>query len=188
MTNNNSTEIPFSRTKLIKLLFFSALFLIGGLWIIITNPQTSNPIFNNSVVKTLASYGSTIMGLFGIYFFSKKLFDKKPGLILNEEGIYGNTSAFRFGLIPWSDISQISERIVQASIASKQHFVTIGLLNPETYISKEGNILKKKLLQANTKSYGSPIHISTNGLKTNHKELLSLVNSYFEEYKRTNRN
>ena len=150
---------------------------------IISNPQTSNPIFNNPIVKAIGSYGSTIMGLLGIYFFTKKLFDKNPGLTLNEQGIYDNTSAFKFGLIPWSDISEIYEKTVQASMASKQYFVTIGLTNPDKYISRETNTLKRKLLQANSKSYGSPIHISTNGLMTNHKDLLKLINEYFEKYK-----
>ncbi|MCS3797534.1 STM3941 family protein [Niastella sp. OAS944] len=178
MAENNDIEIPLSKTKLTKLLFFSILFLAGGAWMIIANPQVSNPIFNNAFVKALAAYGSLIMGVFGIYFFSKKLFDKKPGLIINEQGIYDNSSAFRFGLVPWSDILQVYERTVQ-----KQHFVTIGLVDPEKYISRETNIFKKKLLQVNLKSYGSPIHISTNGLKTNHKDLLNLINSCFEKYK-----
>ncbi|HEX8315276.1 MAG TPA: STM3941 family protein, partial [Flavisolibacter sp.] len=117
------------------------------------------------------------------YFFTKKLFDKKPGLVINEEGIYDNTSAFNFGLIPWTDISQVYERTVQASIASKQRFVTIGLVNPDEYISKETNILRRKLLAANAKNYDSPIHISTNGLETNHTELFKLVNEYFKKYK-----
>ncbi|MDA3613807.1 STM3941 family protein [Polluticaenibacter yanchengensis] len=185
MTTDNKTNIPFSKTKLTKLLFFSILFLAGGLWMIITNPQTSNPVFNNPVIKAIAAYGATIMGLLGIYFFAGKLFNKAPGLILSEEGIYDNSGALSFGLIPWSDISQISERTIQASIASKQHFVTIALLDPDKYISAETNLLKKKILKANAKSYGTPINISTNGLKTNHKDLLNLVNDYFEKYKQT---
>lgn len=178
MAENNIIEIPLSKTKLTKLLFFCILFLAGGAWMIIANPQVSNPVFNNAFAKALASYGSLIMGVVGIYLLSKKLFDKKPGLIISEQGIYDNSSVFRFGLIPWSDMLQIYERTVQ-----KQHFVTIGLVDPEKYISKETNFIKKKLLQVNSKSYGSPIHISTNGLKTNHKDLLNLINSCFEKYR-----
>lgn len=122
------------------------------------------------------------MGILGIYFCSRKLFDKNPGLVLSEQGIFDNTSAFKFGLIPWSDISRIYEKTIQASIASKQHFVTIGLIDPDKYISREKNILKKWLLKVNAKGYGSPIHISTNGLKTNHKVLLNLIASYLEKY------
>jgi hypothetical protein len=186
MIKNNKIEIELSKSKLTKLLIFSILFLFAGLWMITTNPQTSNPVFNNSILKAIASYGSTIMGLFGIYFFIRKLFDKKPGLIIDENGIYDNTSAFNFGLIPWSDISQIYERTVQASIASKQRFATVGLINPDKYISRETNPIKRKMLAVNAKSYGSPIHISTNGLKINHNDLLKILNEEFAKHKNLN--
>ena len=186
MKENNKVEIGLSKSKLIKVLIFSIIFLCAGLWMIITNPQTRNPVFNNPIVKGIASYGSTIMGLWGTYFFSRKLFDNNPGLVIDEKGIYDNTSAFKFGLIPWSDISQIYDGTIQASFASKQQFVTIGIFNPDEYISREKNFLKRKLLLANTNSYGSPIHISTNGLKINHHELLQLLSHEFIKYKHQN--
>ncbi|MDF2188087.1 STM3941 family protein [Paraflavitalea sp. CAU 1676] len=183
MTAKTTIEIPLSKVKLTKLVFYCVLFLAGGLWMIISNPQTSNPVFNNPFVKAVSAYGGVLMGILGIIFIGRKLFDNEPGLVLSEQGIIDNASTYKFGLIPWSDISQIYDRTVQASITSKQRFVTIGLENPDKYISRETNVLKRKLLQANAKNYGSPIHISTNGLKTSHKELLNLVNSYFEKYK-----
>jgi hypothetical protein len=183
MTANNRIEIPLSKAKLAKLLIFSLLFLIGGLWMIISNADIDNPVFNNPLVKALASYGATVMGILGIYFFTKKLLRKEPGLVISEEGIYDNTSVFRFGLIPWSDISEIYEGAIPAPIASKQYFVTVGLEDPGKYIARESNILKRKLLEANTKGYGSPIHISTNGLKVNHNDLMELVKEYFEKYR-----
>jgi len=183
MTDNKRVEIPLSKKKLTKLLIFSFLFVVVGLWMIITNPQTSNPLFNNVIVKTLASYGSTLMGLLGIYFFTKKLFDKKHGLVVDEQGIYDNSTSFKFGLISWADISEINERSIRASIASKQNFITIKLVDPNKYISREANTLKRTLLNANSKRYGSPIHISTNALETNHKELLKIMLEHFEMYK-----
>lgn len=183
MTENNKIEIALSKAKLIKLLIFSILFLACGLWMIITNPQTSNHVFNNPIIKLIGAYGSTIMGIWGIYFFTGKLFDKKPGLILSEQGIFDNATAFKFGFIPWSDITQIYERNVQTSVVSKQSFLTLGVVNPEDYILKEKNFFKRKLLEANSKNYGSPIHISTNGLTKNHDQLLKLVRTYFEKYR-----
>lgn len=179
MTEIKKIEITSSKSKLAKLLVFSILFLCAGLWMIKANPQTSNPIFNNSLVKAIASYGAIIMGLWGIYFFGKGLFNKKPSLIIDDKGIYEYTTAYKFGFIPWSDISQINETTVQASIASKQHFVTIGLTDPNKYILKEKNPLKRKLLSGNARNYGSPIHISTNALKVNHDELLKMLREEF---------
>ena len=152
-------NIPLSKAKLTKLLVFSVVFLAAGVWMVVTNPRVDNPVFDNVVVKIVAGYGAMIMGLFGIYFFARKLMDKGPGLIIDAQGIYNNTSAFRDGFIPWCEISGIYERSVQASLASKQHFVTI------------------------VKTGGSRIHISTNGLETNHNDLLKLMKSYYEKYK-----
>lgn len=186
MSKNNPIEIALSKTKISKFLIFSILFLALGLWMIISNPQTSNSLFNNPIVKGFASYGSALMGLIGIYFFTGKLFDKKPGLIVDEMGIVDNTSIFKFGLIPWKDISAIYERSIQVSIASKQSFITIGLKNPEDYISRETNSIKRNLMKANTNSYGSPIHISTNGLKIKPNELFRILNETFEKYSTSN--
>lgn len=182
----NRTEIATSKSKMTKLLLASVVFLAAGLWMIITKPETSNPVFNSPFVKGLASYGSTLLGLFGIYFFSRKLFDKSPGLIISEEGVYDNTSIFKFGLIPWSDISHVVESSVPVPMASKQLFITIGLINPGNYIERETNSIKRKLLQANNKNYGSPVHISTNGLKASHSEVIQLLHSYYERYKNSN--
>jgi hypothetical protein len=184
MIENYKTEILLSKAKLTKLLFFCVLFVLIGLWIIIKDIQVSNSILNNPILKKVVSYASILMGLLGIYFFTKKLLDKKPGIILNDKGIYDNTSSFNFGLIPWGDISKISEKIIQTSIFLKQRFIVIGVTDPEKYITRETNFLKRKLLISNSKSQGSPIYIVTNGLVTNHKDLLKLVTEYFEKYKK----
>jgi hypothetical protein len=183
MEENYPVEISLSKSKLTKFLIFSLLFLAGGIWMIVSNPQTNNPFFNNLFIKGLAMYGSTIMGLAGVYFFTRKLLDNKPGLIINEKGIHDNTSIFKFGWIPWSDIADIYEHSIQASIASKQYFITIGLKNPEEYIVREVSPIKRKLMQVNANSYGSPVHISTNGLKINHHELLELLRGALNKYR-----
>ena len=186
MRESKKIEIPLSKAKLAKLFLFSLLFEGAGLWLLIVNPQISNPVFNNSLFKGVASSGAIILGVFGIYFYSRKLFDKKPGLVLDERGLYDNTSAFNFGLIPWEDISQIHERTVRASIFSRQQFVTIGLVNPDKYILREKNFVKRKLLSVNASSYGSPVHLSTNGLKTNHRELLQMLTTEHTKHKSGN--
>lgn len=181
MNKNNSIEIELSKAKLVKLLAFCILFLGLGLWMIIANPEINNPVFGNIIVKIIASYGSTIMGVIGIYFFTKKLFDKEPGIIISEEGIYDNSSIYKFGLIPWSEITGVYEKIVQVANAT-QYFITFELVNPQKYIDNETNPLKRKLIEVNAKSYGSPVHISTNGLKTNHQELFNLIKKHHEKY------
>lgn len=179
----NKTEIFISKGKMTKLLVYCVLFVISGLWIVIYNPQVSNSLINNTYFKTVIGLAFILLGGLGIYFFIKKMFDKNPGIIFSEEGIIDNTTVNKFGLIPWEDISEIYEKTVQVSIASKQRFVTIRLLNPEKYISRETNVLKRKVLEGNSKHYGSPIQFSANGLKIDHKELLELSIAYLRKYK-----
>lgn len=183
MTDLNRIEIQLSKAKLGKLFVFSALFLAAGLWMIIKQPETSNGLFNNPVVKALASYGGTLMGLLGIYFFGKKLLDKQPGLIIDEAGIVDNTSVFAFGLIPWSNIAHIEGSSIQATVASKQRFVTLVLHDPEPYIARETNPIKRKLIAMNTKHYGSPVHLTTNGLAIRHEGLMRLLGERLEAYR-----
>jgi hypothetical protein len=181
--NTTTIEIPLSKAKLAKLLIFSILFLIVGLWMIITQPETSNPVFNNVFVKALAAYGGTLMGLLGIYFFTKKLFDKRPGIILDSQGITDNSGALSRGLIPWENIDVIFEKTIQASFASKERFITIGLKNPEQYIANETNPVKRKLMSLNSNNHNSPVNISTNGLKIRHGDLLQLMQERLHKYK-----
>jgi hypothetical protein len=184
MMENKKTEIKLSRLKLAKLLIFSVIFLLVGVWLIVKDPETKNTLFNNPVTKAVAAYGGTLMGLIGIYLFSGKLLDKKPGLTIDEHGVFDNTTAFSFGLIPWEDISAINERIVDVPLAAKQRFVAIGLVNPDKYISRVTNSIKRRLVLANTKGNGTPVNISANALKIKHADLLRTLNEAFEKYKR----
>jgi hypothetical protein len=182
MTDNNRIEISLSKTKLAKLLFFCVLFLVVGLWLVTADLEGGNPFFNNPITKAIAGYGGILLGLLGMFFITQKLFAKGPGLVLTDQGIYDNSSAFKFGLIPWSDITDIHEYIQEAGF-SKQYFVTIRLTDPHKFIAQETSAWKRKLLKMNAENYGSPVHISTNGLKIKHAELLRLVREYFERYK-----
>ncbi len=183
MKDTHTIEISFSKPKLVKLLLFSVLFLIGGLWIMIAQLHTSNVFFNNPIVKNVAAYGSTLMGIFGIYYFSRRLVDKRPGMIIGKQGITDYSGALSIGLIAWDDVTIIYETTVPVSIASKQRFITIGLKDPTVYISKQKNAIKRKTMSLNSESYGSPVQISTNGLKIGYEELLQLMKERLTEYR-----
>jgi hypothetical protein len=185
MQPDTKIEIALSKAKLAKLLIFSILFLVGGLWMILYKPEVSNPVFNNIVLKTITSYGGVVMGLLGAYFFTKKLFDNRPGIIIDNNGITDHSGALSRGLIPWDKIEMISEGSVQAPLAAKQRFVVIVLKNPQQLL-QETNAMKQGLMAMNSISNGPTVHISANGLKIKHRELLQLVTDKFEEYKSSN--
>jgi hypothetical protein len=119
------------------------------------------------------------LGLAAIVFFGicglaglKKLFDKKPTLILNHSGIVDNASGVSAGFIPWSEV--VGARMVEVQ---KQKLLVIDVRDPEEYIAR-GNLLKQTLNKANYNMVGSPISISAVALAIDFSELISLFDQY----------
>ena len=166
----DTLEIPLSKRKM-TLIFLGALaFVAIGIWFVTSPPQISNPIFGNPTVILISGLASILF--FGIVAIVtlRKFFDKKPGLTISDEGIVDNSSGNSAGIIPWSDITNIEVAQVMS-----QKFIMIIVKNPQKYIDRAQNKLKKSGMKMNFKSYGSPIAISANALQINFKELEILL-------------
>jgi hypothetical protein len=172
MPNAQSISIPLSKSKLTKGLSGCILFVLASLWILLYQPAGSNPVFNNPLLK----YGAAVSGIlffgWGIIYFSRKLADKKPGMIIDDEGLFDNSSAAAVGRIPWENIT----RVVTTQVMNQQ-FLIIVVNNPEHYINEQHNVIKKKGMIYNFKHYGSPIAITAGGLKCNLSELLEMLDA-----------
>lgn len=110
-------------------------------------------ILSPETVRIMGVLGIVLFGAAGV-FGIKKLFDKKVGLIIDENGITDNSSALSIGLIEWKDINGI-----ELTQVNSIKFLRIGFKNPEKYISKAKNGIKAKLMKINMNMYGSPIYI-----------------------------
>src|SRR6185437_9658806 len=89
--------------------------------------------------------GILFFGFVGFYLF-KKLFDKKPGLIISNEGIVDNSGGLSAGFIPWSDIKEIKETII-----ANQKFISVIVKNPQHYIDRQSTRFKRWLMEKNYK-------------------------------------
>lgn len=114
-------------------------------------------------------------GLCGIFGFVKIL-DKKPGLILNSEGIKFSAGITTVSSLPWSEV--IGTSVYQVH---NQKLLVVLLKQPEKYI-EAGSKLKKILNRANYKMCGSPITLSSNSFKLRFHELEELLNRYVQKY------
>ena len=153
------------------LTFLGALVFVGlGLWFIISPPKTDLPILGNPAV--IFSSGLASVLFFGLVAITvlRKLPDKTAGLIINRQGIVDNSSGVSAGLVLWSDIEEI-----RISSVMNQKFLMIIVKNPQDYISRVANPLKRKTMEMNHRSYGSPISISSNALQTNFEDLQVLL-------------
>lgn len=168
-------EILLSRGKITLALIASLAFVAVGLWFVISPPQINSALFGNPVLIFCAGIAS--IGVFGVFSVVavKKLADKKPGLIIDETGITDNASGASAGHIPWSDITEI--KTIQVF---DQKFVMIAVADPNKYIERQTNALRRKAMQMNLKSNGSPINISANALRCNFDTLKTTLQTEFD--------
>ena len=165
-------EIPFSKTKILLLVLGSVMFVAGGLWIFlyVADQQTRRPPL---LLKTVGAAAVLFFGATGIFGFTK-LFDRKPGLVIDENGITDNSSG---NLIEWQDITGIrTEQILT------NKFLLIDILQPEKYVGRAGGI-KGRIMKSNIKMYGTPFSIASTALKCNFDELEALIKTEFNKHK-----
>jgi hypothetical protein len=170
MNSEAQIEIPLNKTRLVLTFFGSLVYIVCGLWVIILNSKYT-------LLSGAINVIMLVLGSIAILFFVAiaitvlhKLFDKKPGLTINQQGILDNSSGISVGLIPWAEIKEVKiARVIS------QKFMMLITTDPKKYIDKEPNPLKKFFMKMNHKMFGSPISISANMLSTNFNALEKLV-------------
>ncbi|MDR2222926.1 MAG: hypothetical protein LBE34_09310 [Flavobacteriaceae bacterium] len=178
MNQEKEIIIPLSKAKMALLMFACFVFVALGVCFVFAPPQGNHAIYNNPYILFVIGIASIILFTFFAILYIKKMFDPKPGLIINNQGIWDNATAVSAGLIPWKDILSIEE--VEAY---SQKFILVVVSNPEEYLNKVTNSFKRKAIEANFKQYGTPISISANGLKISKNQLIKLLIEQSKKYK-----
>ncbi len=170
MNQTNNLEIPLSKTKLMLMLGGAMLFVACGFWFVISPPVIRHPLFGNPPV--LFAVGISAIIFFGLcaLIAVRKLFDKTPGFIIGNQGFVDNSSGVSAGVIPWNDVVRVEKHNLMG-----QNFLVFIVQNPEEYLNRQTNPLKRKTMAINLKSYGSPITVSANTLQISFDELAALV-------------
>jgi hypothetical protein len=168
------------------MLIGSTVFVVLSI-LFVSNPQKYiSVICNNPIIIFIAGIaGILFFGLCSITFLIK-LFDNSAGLIISNEGIFDNSGGLSVGFIPWSDIIEIGEIKISFQTLLKmrtQSLINIIVKNPQDYIDKQKNILKRKGIEYNYKKYNSVISITVNGLQYDYPRLLELLKMKLAEYR-----
>ncbi len=150
--------IPLSRTKLVLGLVGAVLFvgLSIVLWIAGEGPGWLGWIVGGRL-RFVAVIGASFFGLCAVY-GAVKLFDRKPGLIIDRQGLIDNSSAVAAGRIPWDEITGY-----RAWSTHRQRMLVIDVVDPRKYQAR-GWRGRQWLDSMNTRLTGSPIVISANSL------------------------
>jgi hypothetical protein len=86
-----------------------------------------------------------------------------------------NSGGLAGGLILWPDIQGFS--ILEMH---RQKLIMLHVKDPQQYIVKQKNLLKRKGMELNNRMYGTPLSISANGLKISFDTLLAILNEKFQ--------
>ena len=171
MPDLTSTTIALSKRKLALLALGCLVFVaIGGY--LTASPATfrNNPFFRDErFVRALGVASITLFGLFGL-FIARKLRDPAPGLVVSAAGFTDNASGLAAGPIAWAEVAGLDELQLLG-----QRFVVVHLRDPAAFIARQPNPFKRRLLETNLKSYGSPVFISANTLQCTHAELKDVL-------------
>lgn len=169
--------IKLSKSKAILMILGSFGFVAAGYWLFTMDAAAmkempiDDPLFIHGVgIVSMVFFSLT--GIIGI----RKLFDKRPGLVLNSAGIIDNSSGLSAGFIPWSEITGAETYEVR-----RQKMLIIKVRNPEEFIQR-GNVLRQAMVKMGSKLSGSPIAITSNTLKINFQELLATFAQYHKKY------
>ena len=169
-TTAQRIEIALSKKKILLMLLGSLAFFALGLWFIISPQTISSSNGGSPTTIVIAAYATILFFGLSIFVLIKKLLDSKPGIIIDQICLTDNSSGMSAGHILWSDIEDISVIEIQ-----RQKLIMLQVRNPLDYIDKQTSGLKRKMMQMNYKMYGTPIIITSNGLKISFEELLSIL-------------
>ncbi|MBC7936644.1 MAG: hypothetical protein H7Y86_14935 [Rhizobacter sp.] len=150
-------EIPLSRRKMFLFLLGSLVFFFIGMYFIVELVDIQQP-YNTLIIKIIGGLFILLSGLMSIYSVYK-IFDRNPGLIIDENGIYDNSSASAIGFIPWNEIVDLEMLKVQSI-----RLIFIHVKQPDFFLAKVTGF-KKSSLKATMDIYDSPLVISTVSLK-----------------------
>ncbi len=168
-------RVPLSKAKIILLMIGALAFIIAGAWGVIEPERFASIRYPKNTVF-ISGLAAVLFFGFCFVFIAKKVFSRKAGLIINDDGIIDNSNATSVGLIEWKDITGIKSWGTGSS-----KVIVVLTSEPEKYIERSKNIISKKAMKANNRMYGSPLSIISNSLKINFLELEKLILEQIEK-------
>lgn len=173
----DTIEIPLSKKKILLLTIGSFAFVFFGVIFIIYPEKFITYLIRSEEFVRIAGIASVVFfgatGIYGIF----KMQDNKVGLTISKEGIIDNTNATSIGLIKWDNIETIKTEQVMST-----KFLLIFTNNQEEILNKVSG-MKRKLMSANAKMYGTPISITANTLEFDFDELEKIIMNRLKEAK-----
>jgi len=99
-----------------------------------------------------------------------------PGLVVDDTGFDDRSSATAVGRVQWADVTSVSQQSMFSA-----SFVVVDVRDPDAYLARLGPVARLAAA-ANRRLTGSPVTVTSVGLKINFAKLSTLLRESFEQY------
>ncbi len=151
MKEKEAIIIPTKKSAILLGVLISAIFI--GIGIVMLNTEPSRR-YSSTFLHTWGFFGTAFFGL-GFLYFLKRLCENKPGLILDETGLWNNSSIISSHTIKWSELRGVRLRTI-----GKEKILLLNFKEKESFI-KRFNLIERFLLRLNMSMSKSSFAIST---------------------------
>ncbi len=170
MSHSNRIVFELNRLQILPFVAGSLVFVVLSAWFLWMDPEAirgTGGRYADPVEIYLMSAAGVLF--FGAIFISAgiKLFGRKEGVIVDEQGITDNSSGVAAGFIPWADVKRL--RIHKG-------FLVVDLVNPAAY-AKRGWPPRRLAYRLNQYFYNSPVVISDKVLNGSVRDILVAAES-----------
>lgn len=161
------TEIKSSPVKLFLLSLLAAAFVALGVFLVFV---VANDTDDDWLRVMVVGWASIIFFGFGLIVFLVRLFDRRPRIILDDEGI--EDKSLDVGKIIWSDIEAAYPNGVLSS-----KFISLKVRDADKYLRRTSE--SKQKLAAYNESLGfETLNLNLVGLQISQKDLLALIETH----------
>jgi hypothetical protein len=170
------TVIYFSKKKTTFLLITCLSFVTIAISFIIDPPTGRIPFIDSpAALKVLLSVCALFFGVISI-FLIKKMFDRRPAIIIDGNGIDDNSSMCSAGYVEWNQIDTVW--IIEVN---RQKMIAIRLIDVESHMRLRSTFAKKTV-KLNYKMYEMHFAISANSLDTDIEPLYKIMVEKINRY------
>lgn len=174
--------IPFKKLNLILFSLFGIVFFVGSYMILVEKAGETHFLISDRFTRSIIGIAGLLFSGIITFHFIKKLFQSKPALIIDNDGLIDHSSAFTVGRVYWNEIFAIEETVFSTSAFSKEKTIAIILCDPNAFVEKYNSKFAKKIMELNNKTLSTPYHISSRALAIRHDELLALLQKCLIEH------
>jgi hypothetical protein len=158
----DSIEIKPSRAKFALLFLAACAFVAAGIAMIVYGPASD----------TWIGWVCTFFFGGGLLIFGRQLFDARPRLVINRDGVFDRTLGV--GVIAWSEIRGASLRSIKGN-----DFIALELYHPEVWIGRLSR-MQQALVTANRELGFGVLNLNLVGLQESSQSIYELILKHLE--------